>query len=500
LSRAWADEVAHFNISAFQIKGNTLLSEAEVEEAVYPYTGPDRTVKDVEAARAALQAAYEKHGYSTVSVFIPEQGVATGVIRLEVQPQKIGKLTVRGASNPAAIRAAAPSMSEGVVPNIHQVQQDIVILNQYPERRVTPEFVAGQVPGTLDVDLKVEEHSPLHATVELNNQASPETSGLRAVATVRDDDLWGRGDSVSFTAQTAPSHTAEGMVYSGNYSFRIDPSLQLLVYGVRSNSHVAVVGGVDVVGAGDIGGLRVIKTFSPLEGLYQSLTFGFDYKDFQEDTAVGSDRTGAPIKYWPLNASWRTDWIADKARSDLTFSATLGVNGLGDNASQFDFKRYQARPNFSVFHIDGSTTYTQASDLQWYAHLTSQWTDDALISNEQFSLGGTSSVRGYLESEALADYGAALQLELRSPSFARRFGTWANELRVLTFLDGGFGAIHSALAGQDSHWRLASAGVGTRFRVLKYLNGAVDFAAPLTDGPDEHRGAVLTRFRVWGEF
>jgi hemolysin activation/secretion protein len=61
-----------FDIAAFQIAGNTLLSADTVERAVYPYAGPGRSEADVEAARGALQKAFEDAGYVAVSVVVPE--------------------------------------------------------------------------------------------------------------------------------------------------------------------------------------------------------------------------------------------------------------------------------------------------------------------------------------------------------------------------------------------------------------------------------------------
>ncbi len=61
-------------------------------------------------------------------------------------------------------------------PNFGDVTKDIVSLNQWPDRRVTPALRAGVAPGTVDVDLNVEDKSPLHASLEVNNRQSPSTT------------------------------------------------------------------------------------------------------------------------------------------------------------------------------------------------------------------------------------------------------------------------------------------------------------------------------------
>ena len=93
---------AGFDILAFQVRGNTVLSPDAVERAVYPHLGLDRREADVEAARAALQKAFEDAGYIAVSVFVPEQSVEGGVLQLEVQQQTIGQVLVQGARDPDA--------------------------------------------------------------------------------------------------------------------------------------------------------------------------------------------------------------------------------------------------------------------------------------------------------------------------------------------------------------------------------------------------------------
>src|SRR5690349_16659168 len=78
VSAAWADDEVRFQISRFDVSGNTLLSPAEVQAAVAPYTGPGRDFGDVQRALEALEALYHAHGYMVVSVQLPEQELNGG--------------------------------------------------------------------------------------------------------------------------------------------------------------------------------------------------------------------------------------------------------------------------------------------------------------------------------------------------------------------------------------------------------------------------------------
>jgi len=83
-------------IREFRVIGSHLLDRAEIEKAVYPFMGPERTPEDVEQARAALEKAFQDKGFQTVNIQIPQQTGKRGIVFLEVTEAKIGRLTVEG--------------------------------------------------------------------------------------------------------------------------------------------------------------------------------------------------------------------------------------------------------------------------------------------------------------------------------------------------------------------------------------------------------------------
>jgi len=495
--------VAHFDILAFQALGSTQLSVSDIERAVYPFAGPQRTEADVESARAALQSLYDKRGFPTVSVTIPAQDARSGLITLKIDEQRIGRLRVVGAEHysPDDVARAAPSLKEGSVPNFKDVQRDIVALNQLPDRRVTPEIKAGTAPGTVDVDLKVDDKLPLHGSLELNNRSSANTSDLRLTGTVRYDNLWQLGHSFTLTAQTAPERPSDARVFSASYLARFGSSpVSLLAYAVRSDSKVAAIADYNVIGNGTMVGLRMVRTFPAREGFVHSLSVGVDDKDFKEDTLFGSDRSSAPIHYFPLVAAYNANWLHEKSSTEFGVTATANLRGIGDGEDRFDAKRFLAKANFFHLRVDASHTRTLAGGYQFYVHFQSQFAAEPLISNEQFSIGGAETVRGYLESAALGDFGAAGQVELRSRDLGGKHGL--DNLRLHAFYDHGYVRIHDPLPEQRASQTLASAGLGATMKAFGHLNGSIDLAVPLSDPGDGavKRERLRAVCRLWGEF
>jgi hemolysin activation/secretion protein len=495
---------AHFEIDEFRVEGNTTLSDIDVDHAVEKMLGPNRTTQDVEAARAALEKAYADKGFPTVSVEIPVQHVTDGVIIVNVTERKVGRLRVTGSRYFALddVRNGAGSVAEGRVPNVKQLERDIVALNQQADRSVTPVLKAGVAPDTVDVDLQVTDTLPLHGSLEVNNSYSQSTKPLRALATLSYDNLWQRGDSATIAYQIAPQRPSDVDVVSGSYLFHIPGSdMSLLGSYVHSDSNVTTVGSTNVVGRGDIAGVRLLIPLGTDPHFTHSLAIGADYKKVTQDTAVGGTTSTAPLTYYPFTASYQATWISSSQdQTNLIASVTSTFRGLGSSQPEFDNKRAFAEPNFIYLHADLTHLHELPYGMQIFGHVSAQLSAEPLISNEQFSLGGLYTVRGYLESEALGDYGAALQVELRSPDLAAHIDERINELRLFAFGDVGAAGIENALLEQTSSSFLSSAGVGMRIRLFDYLYAEVADATTFSRGPATAAGTNRVLFRAYGEF
>jgi hemolysin activation/secretion protein len=120
------------------------------------------------------------------------------------------------------------------------------------------------------------------------------------------------------------------------------------------------------------------------------------------------------------------------------------------------------------------------------------------VSNEQLSIGGVDSVRGFLESEVLGDYGFSTSLELRSPSLGRWLGADASNTYLFSFFDAGVVSIVSALPRQASKSDLSSWGLGLRAFSFHGLDADLTWAYPLVWGsrtePGESRLHFLMRY------
>ena len=494
-----------FDVWEFQIRGNSKIDSIDIERAVYPHLGPAKTIKDVEKARAALESVYREKGFATVLVDIPEQDVIDGVVYLAVTEGQIERLKVSGSRyfSLGRIKSKVPALAKGEVPYIPEVQRQLADVNRLsPDRTITPVLRPGKTPGKLEVELKVDDQLPLHGEIEINDRFTRDTERLRLNASIRYDNLWQREHSATFAYQVAPQNPDNVEVFSGTYVFKIPDSMWTMAfYGVGTNSDVATVGTLGVVGSGRIFGVRATRSIEAQGSLFQGITLGLDYKDFDESIdLIGADTLNTPISYHKFSAEYSATHLGNSGTSRFGVGIHWALRGLTNNEGEFEDKRFKARPNFMYLTASAERLQRLPRGIELFARLKGQVTKDPLISNEQLGFGGFDSVRAYLESQVFVDDGVDLKLELRSPSLAKAVWGELDQLQLLAFVDAAKGQIQDPLPGQDNSFFIWSTGLGMKMRAFDGLNATLYWAYPLRDNGTIDAGNSRVHFTTGYQF
>ncbi|WP_455281744.1 ShlB/FhaC/HecB family hemolysin secretion/activation protein [Cupriavidus necator] len=500
-----AEAGRHVNVNEYIVRGNTVLDVRSIERAVTPFLGPARTMKDIEGARDALLAAYQAKGYQSVYVDLPEQQVTDGIVVLQVSETRVGRVRVVGAeyNSPLEVREQVPALKEGVVPDFTQAQTELTALNRTAKRQVVPLVRQGAMPGTMDVDLKVDDSSPWRASVGLNNDYSADTKELRAFASLGHDNLWQLGHSASVSFFGAPQDLNQTQVWSGSYVAPIRGSnWSVEASGYMSDSNVATVGGTSVLGKGHAIGLRGTYTVPDSGAWWHTLSFGVDFKDNEEVTRLGNAGDTVPLKYAPITLSYAGFTQTERGQLGINAALVAGTRsflGYGSNWEQFDYKRYKASPSFLLLKGDTNGTYNFKGNAQLAWRVAAQITDSPLVSSEQIAAGGMNSVRGYLSAESTGDYGVVGSVEMRSPPLDF-FGGVVEDWRVYAFADAGQVRLRDPLPEQESRFSLASVGLGTSFRLARRVSGRLDLGYPLKAGQRTERHDPRLNFSVTASY
>ena len=512
-----------FDIWEYRVLGNTLLDARSIETAVYAHLGPGKSIDDVQQARGALELAFRSAGYGTVYVDIPEQDTADGIVRLQVTEGRLDRVRITGARYflNGRIRERMPALQSGTVPSLPVLQEQLARVNaENPDRSITPVLRAGRTPGTVDLELRVKDKLPLHGSLEVNDRYSADTSETRLAANLSYGNLFQRNHSLSLQYQIAPQEPDESRVFAATYVAPLTPSDLLAVYAVDTQSDVAALGTLSVLGNGRIYGARYIRLLRGSDASFHNLTVGFDFKDFAESIRLDAagDSIDTPIQYGAWSLVYAGGTRSERWRSTWSAGAFFGLRGLLNDPAEFYAeqrdplapgnppdpvgKRIGAKPNYFYLRGSGSLEGALPRGFTVALRLSGQVTTEPLINNEQFSIGGADSVRGYLEAEQLGDIGLSGSLELRGPNMATWLGTLVQDARLFLFYDAGVvslvdpGENVTANPEQVSRFDLASVGAGLRFRGLSGLEAALDWAYPLVPSTRVRDGDSRVHFSV----
>jgi hemolysin activation/secretion protein len=469
-------------IKSYEVVGATLITPSEVRALVAPHLGPGRYMSDVQAARNALQNAYEERGYPTVSVTLPQQTLLDGRVRIEVVETRLGRV---GVDNPGidwyseeALRRATPHLQTGALVRTEDLQEDLARANSSRDRRVTPVLKAGE-PGTADVELKVDDRIPVHGSVEWNNYRTPGTPRQRMSARLAYDDLWQRDHKLALQYTFVPSRENFDDVqvwvlsYGAPNPWREGDGLFAYAAWSDTASILPTNSAINSLGQGFTTGARYNLSM-PLpwvdwEWYSHGLTLGVDYKSIDNALVEGVNTIRTPIRYLPWSVAYQGTVIRPHGfatvslATDFHFAGTIDSGGAKED---FQTNRGGIDSNnpvdgtYAAYRVDVDTTLRLPALLQTLGQgrfldlraptvsfdddaslvvgLSGQYANEPLISVEQFPLGGRYSVRGYMEGEWFGDHGWDLQAEIRTPALHGFLGGLLGEkIQGLLFYDVG---------------------------------------------------------------
>ena len=476
-AQAQAAATEQVQVRSFQVQGNTLLDAAAVQAALAPHTGA-RTLADLQKAAQAVQALYVQAGWAAVVVYLPPQPVADGVVTLNVVEGKVGQVLVQGNQrlSAARVRAALPSLVQGATPRVRRIDAELQIANENPGRSMAVLLGPGAAPGEVQATVKVDEQPVHRFSASLDNSGNSRTGELRLGLGWQHADLTGHDDALSVNLQTSPTEPSMVRVASLGYRWPL-PGLRAAVdlFAAYSNvdggTQTIAAGDLSFAGAGRILGARTVWYLPRLGEFDQRLTTGLESRAYLNDCSVAGLPAGAcgaageSVSVQPLSL----EWAAQQGGSTpmlFTVGVThnLALGGKHGDQADFDAVRPGAPRRYTVWRGGAQGSMPVLEDARVAARLSLQHSGDALVSGEQFGLGGALSVRGYEERELSGDSGWQLSVELLSPRLGADWLPATADLRLLAFADAG--EVHNqdglACRAGSATCRASSVGVGLR--------------------------------------
>jgi hemolysin activation/secretion protein len=460
-----------FPINAFELTGNSPLSTEESARVLAPFIGPDGTLLTLQKATAALEAELKTKGFALLRVSLPPQEVGA-TVRLHVVKFVMGKVTVEGLSRygEANIRASLPELREGEAPNFKLLAIQTAIANESQGKQVQVSLKESEEADKIDAKLLVTESKPWNFSAGLSNTGSNSTGRDRLSLLGGHSNMFDLDHQFSLAYTTSLARFKDVKQLGLNY--RIPLYRQGAVIGIAytSSDVVGDFGSFSSTGAGQTLSLNYSHYFEPEGGRRSYVMLGLDQKRFDAALVNGVALPGQQERgSRPLSAGYWARTESDTAAWGYNVELALNASGgSGNNLTAYQSEDVRIdSENWRALRGGFNYAATLGAGWMWSLRGQLQYSAQALISGEQFGLGGSSSVRGTGERAIAGDSGMLAALELTGPEF---MPGW----RGLAFLDAGTLRNHNSdlNPNKPASDHLVGFGFG-----LRYGSGSYRFSA-----------------------
>ena len=230
-----------------------------------------------------------------------------------------------------------------------------------------------------------------------------------------------------------------------------------------SFTHSTVVGDFGALrstGAGQTMGVNYSHYLPPNGGYRGYVTLGLDDKRFDVTKLAGVPIPGQQVRRSrPLSLGYSARVESDAAAWGYGTDVVGNLSGgTGNNLAAYQSEDPRiSTARFTALHANANYLSSFAGGWLWSLKGQMQYSPNALISGEQFGLGGASSIRGTGERPISGDRGLLASLEITTPALM-------SGLRVIGFVDAGWLRNNNPNAtNKPAGDQLASMGMGLRY-------------------------------------
>jgi hemolysin activation/secretion protein len=477
-------------IKQFRLTGNTVFTDVELDEIIKPYEGRKITSGELQAVRYALTLFYVNQGYINSGAIIPDQDVTDDIVTIEIIEGKLSDIDVTGdhrlkdtyISNRIELGAGPPL-------NIVKLGERLQILQQNPRiEQLNATLEPGAKPGESRLNVEVQEAQPYQLWIAADNHQSPSVGGEEARIWGFHQDLTGYGDTLNFEYDKA-----EGLdEWNINYAIPVNRyDTTLGVYYDSIDSEVVEDPFDDLNIKSDEETLSLFVTQPFYLSVNRIFTLGLSL-DLRENKTYllgqrfafvpGTDNGKTKLSVVRFSQEW-----VDRGRNQVLAARSMFSTGIDAfdatvNGEDRDGKFVSWLGQFQWAHRIGS------SNAQVIFRADGQLANHALPPMEQFTVGGSDTVRGYRENRLVADEGFVASIEVRIPVYTNA-GT-DTTIQIAPFID--FATVDNRIDPQPQKDHIGSLGLGIIGTVFKrfdfslyYGNAFQDFDNPDNDIQDD---------------
>jgi hemolysin activation/secretion protein len=459
-----------FVIRGFDITGENPLADGEVTRILAPYLRTDATIDTLQKATAALEEALKDRGFSLYKVALPPQEVGRSVT-LNIVKFVIGKVTIEGRDrySESNIRASIPELKEGTSPNFQALAVQTSIANESQGKQLQVALKESDESDKIDVRLVVKEAKPWNFSVSESNTGSSATGSDRLTLAGSHSNLFNLDHQLTAAYTTSLERAGDVRQLGLNYRVPLYRLGAVLGASYTRSDVVGNFGAFSSTGAGQTLGLSYNHYLPPAGGYRSYLGLSMDDKQFDVTQINGAPLAGQLVRRSrPLTMGYTARVESDSSAWGYNLDLAANVSG-GSGNDLLSYQSEDARITTANWKLlRGGANYLTGWPNGWLVGVRGlfQFSSDALISGEQFGLGGSTSVRGTGERPISGDSGFLVSTEVTSRELAPG-------LRLLGFVDAGWLSNRNPNGNpKPANDSLSSAGLGLRYALPSFTVSA----------------------------
>lgn len=437
----------------------------------------------------AVQLSMSAGGWPYSLVYLPEQDITDGSVRLVVRESRIGEVRVEGNryfSTEGYLEALGLHPGEPV--DRRRFAPSIAALELNGYRKPIIKVLRGEQSGTTDVVIVTQERKPWRLTVGYNNTGTRSTEEDRITGGFTWGALLGTDHTASLNWSSDPA-ARHSRSLSANYSIPIRTGVNLSMLASISRLNARVAAPLKQEGTSWQVGLNLDYALAKIGESYQhEVQAGLDFKSSDNNL----DYILPPIVF-PISGNLTeivqarvsyTGTLQDKwgyTRGSVDLVGAPGGLSAANHTSDFSQTRVGAKADY--VYVKGSLFRSNdlrgaMKDWVWTQRIAWQLSSVNLLGSEQFSAGGSGSVRGYTEGEILGDNGFLFSQELMFPAFSPLHKN--DSLRSFAFHDFAITENTDKLPGEGS-FAVHSVGAGLRYQFKTHVSANLAYGWQLRD-------------------
>lgn len=486
-----------FTLDNLEIEGISAYNEQSLRPLYASQLGSEICLDDLYRIATRLTQKYRNDGYILTQVYVPPQTIEGGTAKLSVLEGYLENVSVEAGTNVkesemALIRSYAGGIQTGGALNATKLERYLLLINDLPGLSARSVLGASETETGAATLRIIVERDPYDAFLSVDNHGSRYLGPVQGIAAASANSFFGMNERITAQFATAPF---DDELYYGFLGYE----MPINQYGTKVDfgfSHTATKPGhtleeFDVKGKAQNFTARI--THPIIRSREQNL-YGYTMLDWRDvssknnleptrEDRIRALRGGATYEF--LDTFWKV------GVNSMNVELSQGLNVFGaTEKGDLNISRSFGDPQFTKLNAEIQRLQGLTNNLNLLVKARGQWANAALLSSEEFGVGGTDIGRAYDPSEIIGDEGISGKVELQwNKPYQWDF---VQDYQLFSFFDAGRVWNKDATTSANKKETATSAGVGIRAEFMEETNVGFSVAFPLNrdveaEGDDDPR-------------